>query len=109
MNSTKKQPIRQEGFLDFDTKDGIQALVNSMSDVECNRGVLLFSSGIPSFTQTHFVQSKTIIQQVGTHKKSIKRIRIEYIIKGRLNQDSNCILYCPKCEQQLCRNGKGCS
>lgn len=107
MNSTKKQPIRQESFLDFDVKDDIQALVNNMSHAECNRGVLMFSSGIPSFTQTHFVQSKTIIQEVGTRKKSIKRSRIEYIIKGRMNQDSNCILYCPECEQQLSRNGKG--
>lgn len=107
MHSTKTLPIIQEGFIENNKKCDIQSLVNDMSDSQCNAGVLMIQSGMPSFTQTSFVETVQIQQDVGTTKKPIKRTVTQYYIKGRINTYDNQILYCPICGNQLNKNGKG--
>ncbi len=107
MHSTKTLPIIQEGFIENNKKCDIQSLVNDMSDSQCNAGVLMIQSGMPSFTQTSFVETAQIQQDVGTTKKPIKRTVTQYYIKGRINTYDNQILYCPICGNQLNKNGKG--
>lgn len=83
MNSTKSLPIIQGELFDSDKKDDIQALVNSLSGIECDCGILMLSSGFPSFTQTHFPSTVSFKQNVGTTKKSIVRHVNELNIHGR--------------------------
>lgn len=112
MNSTNTQPKIQEPFLEDDLKadmlkDDINSLVNSLSGVECNSGILLLSSGYSSFTQTHFPKSNQKEQKVGTVKKPIVRGITELEIRGRMNTHDSHILFCPHCDCQLVKNGKG--
>ena len=106
MNSTKSLPIIQEELFSYDKKDDIQALVDDLSGSACECGILMLSSGFPSFTQTHFPSTVSFEQNVGTTKKSIVRHVNELHIQGRINTHDNHILYCPHCECQLSKNGK---
>ena len=97
MNSTNTQPKIQEPFLEDDLKadmlkDDINSLVNSLSGVECNSGILLLSSGYSSFTQTHFPKSNQKEQKAGTVKKPIVRGITELEIRGRMNTHDSHIL-----------------
>ena len=112
MNSTNLQPKIQESFLEEDfitdmLKDDIHSLVNNLSGSECKSGILLLSSGYSSFTQTHFPISNQKEQKAGTAKKPIERHITELEIRGRLNTHDSHILFCPHCDCQLVKNGKG--
>lgn len=106
MNFTKTLPMIQEELFKHDCKEDIVALVNTLSGEECENGIIMLGSGIPSFMQTHYPKTYSIEQQVGTKNKPIVRKVNEICIQGCIRVHNHQILLCPHCGKPLVKNGK---
>ena len=102
------QPLIQEELPDTKSEDfraDAHNLIDSISDIQLQRGILTFSSGLPSFTQVGMPETVVKEISVGTSSRPAKRSVTEYFFKGKLNHLHGQPVYCSCCGQQMVYNG----
>ena len=102
------QPLIQEELLDTrsdDLRSDAHDLIDSISDVQLQSGILTFSSGLPSFTQVGMPETAVKEISVGTSSRPARRSVTEYFFKGKLNRLNGQPIYCSCCGQEMVYNG----
>ena len=98
MNSIKLPPIVQESI--FSTN----LISNDTEDISILPGMILLDSAMPAFTQTEKTETHTIEKECGTSSRPSRILKRMYVIKGEVNMNENCCLYCPECNCTLSHN-----
>ena len=81
------QPLIQGELIDTrsdDLRSDAHDLIDSISDVQLQSGILTFSSGLPSFTQVGMPETAVKEISVGTSSRPARRSVTEYFFKGLL-------------------------
>ena len=103
MNSIKLPPIVQVSMYSPGYSEDL--LSGKNDDISALPGMLLFNSSMPDFTQTGKPETFTIEKECGTSSKPYRMLKKMHVLKGQVNTNENCCLYCPLCNCPLSHNG----
>ena len=103
MNSIKPPPIVQDSMYSPGYSENLTSGKND--DISVLPGMLLFNSSMPDFMQTEKAEIHTIEKECGTSSRPSRILKRMYVIKGKVNSNDNCCLYCPLCNCPLSHNG----
>ena len=105
MNCNKLEPITQEPLFKKSSKDDVVSLINSANHDYLDKGILIFNSCMPCFSQTSLPEIQRVEVNIGTSSKPSRYHRQLHIFKGKLNVNDDRCLFCPLCNKTLYRNG----